>query len=70
MGGIVNGNIVICGGYDHVHGGGQIKECDRFDLSSYTWKYLADLPAKTHDAGSVPYNDALWVLGKDLLKSL
>ena len=64
MGGVVNGIIIICGGYDHKHGTELIKECYKFDLPSSSWEYLADLPAKDSHAGYVPYNDALWALGR------
>ena len=62
MGGVVNGNVIVCGG--NAGSDGKLKVCYKFDFPSNSWQYLADLPATTAHAGYAPYNDALWIIGR------
>ena len=62
VGGIVDGMVIICGGFDHV-GIGELKDCYKFDLSTYSWMKLADLPVTAVNSAAAPLNGALWVTG-------
>ena len=61
---IVDGTIMVCGGYDG------FKDCYIYDITNDAWNFLAELPADNSQGtrlrggiAALPLNGAMWMCG-------